>query len=304
MGNVVVVGSLHLDVLVNAPDRPRKGETIAGYSWGLQAGGKGGNQAVHAARQGANTTMIGRVGKDDFGDKLLTALEKNGVHTQHVMVDDSAGSGMSVAIIDNQGDYGAVIVSGVNRHITLADLESADDVLDQADCVVLQYEIPLETVWAIAKLSHSKNKTVILNAAPAYPTTAEDLHNISILVVNEIEAQMLSGLPTTTIHEIELAAKKLNEDVPVVIATLGERGVVVAQRDQAIHHIDAYSIDLVDTHGAGDAFIGGLAARLSTGDNLMPAVQYANATAALTCMGRGPQPDNVTVENVQSLLNG
>ncbi|MCU0514059.1 MAG: ribokinase [Anaerolineae bacterium] len=300
MGRVLVVGSLHLDVLVNAPDRPRRGETLAGTAWGLQAGGKGGNQAVQAARQGASTTMVGRVGRDDFGEQLLAALRRNGVDTAHVPVDDTAGSGMSVAIIDEQGDYGAVIVSGVNRHITPADVPA--ELLQHAECVVLQYEIPLATVWSIAQAAHAAGKIVILNAAPAYPTPPAALAAVSLLVVNEIEAAMLAGQPVTTLPEAEAAAAALLAHCPAVIITLGAQGALVAQRGQPMQPVPAFPVTLVDTHGAGDAFIGGLAAQLAAGVPLLPAVRYASATAALTCMGRGPQPDHVTAAAVQQFL--
>jgi len=303
MGTVVVVGSLHLDVLIHAPDRPRKGETLAGSAWGLQAGGKGGNQAVNAARHGAHSFMVGRVGDDDFGVKLLDALTRNQVITTYVHTDASANSGMSVAIIDQQGDYGAVIVSGVNQHIGQDDLARVRDILMTADCLVLQYEIPLTTVWQAAQLAREHGVRVILNAAPAYPTQPEQLALMDILVVNEIEAQMLSGLPTDTPEHVEHAAQHLNAIVPIVIVTLGERGVTIAQRGQTLQHLASHAIQLVDTHGAGDSFIGALAARLADGDALMDAVRYANAAAALTCMGAGPQPEGITPEAVQRLLS-
>jgi len=303
MGTVVVVGSLHLDVLIHAPDRPRKGETLAGSAWSLQAGGKGGNQAVNAARHGAHSFMVGRVGDDDFGVKLLDALIRNQVITTYVHTDASANSGMSVAIIDQQGDYGALIVSGVNQHIGQDDLARVRDILMTADCLVLQYEIPLTTVWQAAQLAREHGVRVILNAAPAYPTQPEQLALMDILVVNEIEAQMLSGLPTDTPEHVEHAAQHLNAIVPIVIVTLGERGVTIAQRGQTLQHLASHAIQLVDTHGAGDSFIGALAARLADGDALMDAVRYANAAAALTCMGAGPQPEGITPEAVQRLLS-
>lgn len=302
MGTVLVVGSLHLDVLVHAPDRPRKGETLAGTAWGLQAGGKGGNQAVNAARHGAQTFMVGRVGDDDFGVKLLDALKQGGVSTAYVQLDPTANSGMSVAMIDREGDYGAIIVSGVNQHIGAEDLAGAAEIMAAADCLVLQYEIPLASVWAAARLGREHGVRVILNAAPAYPTTPEDLALVDLLVVNEIEAQMLSGLPVDTPEQVAAAAQHLNALVPVVIVTLGGRGVTVAERGQPLQHRESHRITLVDTHGAGDSFIGALAARLAAGDALMDAVTYANAAAALTCMGRGPQPAGVTPEAVRKLL--
>lgn len=282
MGNVVVIGSLHMDIMVNAPDRPRKGETLRGSAWGLRCGGKGGNQAVQAAYHGATVQMIGRVGTDDFGAQLRDHLAQAGVDTHALRTDPTAGSGMSVAIVDATGDYGAVIVSGVNMHIDESDIEAARPLLDATAVLVLQYEIPLPMVALAAQAAHQQGARVILNAAPAYPPPPGLLPSVDILVVNEVEGEMLSGVTITEIESAHEACRRLRESVKTVILTLGERGVIAADGDQQFH-LPAYRVDVVDTHGAGDAFVGALAARLADHSPLMDALRYASAAAALVC---------------------
>lgn len=300
---ITVLGSLHMDILVNAPDRPQKGETLRGTHWALHAGGKGGNQAVQAARQGADVTMVGRVGHDDFGAKLISALQAAGVSTSHVLVDQTAESGMSVAIIDEGGDYGAIIVSGANLNIGLGDIERASEVLARAHCLILQYEIPLGTVRAAAQFAHECGVKVILNAAPAYPAPENLLRFVDVLVVNEVEAQMLTGQAVGSPSQAREALTALSQQVPTALLTLGGNGVYVSDRSCGMVHLPAYQVDLVDTHGAGDSFIGALAARLAAGDEILDAVHYANAAGALAVMHAGPQSDDVTPARVREFLS-
>ena len=166
---VAVLGSLHLDIMVHAPDRPRKGETLPGSAWMYKAGGKGGNQAVAAAQFGAQAFMIGRVGDDDFGKRLLSHLRSAKVDTKHVRTDPDASSGMSVAIIDAEGDYGAVIVSGANLRLSEEDVREALDVIQHASVLVLQNEILDATNLFAAEFAKAHSARVVLNAAPARP---------------------------------------------------------------------------------------------------------------------------------------
>lgn len=299
---IAVVGSLHLDILVNAPDRPRKGETLSGTHWELRAGGKGGNQAVQAARQGAEVYMIGRVGMDDFKPRVLSALQTAGVHTDYVMVDETGGTGMSVAIIDQQGDYGAIIVSGVNQHISAEDIRRAASILDQADCLLLQSEIPLMTVRQAAEYAHGRGVLVIYNAAPAYPIEPELFQFIDVLIVNEVEAEMLTGQPVSSLGQASKAVQRLGDWVNTALITLGGRGVYLCDMSAGLIHVPGYRVEVVDMHGAGDSFIGALAVRLTSGDSLVDAVQYANATGALVVTHTGPQSENITPNRVREFM--
>jgi ribokinase len=301
--SVVVVGSLHLDILTYAPDRPKKGETLAGSAWGLKAGGKGGNQAVAAAQFGARTSMVGKVGKDDFGKRLLTNLKEAGVDTERVGTDPEAGSGMSVAIIDSEGDYGAVIVSGANLRISDEDLEEAREVIRDAQVLVLQNEILEASNITAAQLAKKYQVRVILNAAPAKRLAFALASNIDLLVVNAVEAEMICGVPVTDLGAATEAAALLSKDVHDVVVTAGGLGLAVAKRGQPAYAEAAHAVKLIDTHGAGDAFIGALAARWASGVPVAEAVHFANAAAALFVSTPIDQKNSITSERVNRFLS-
>ncbi|MCS6836605.1 MAG: ribokinase [Anaerolineae bacterium] len=280
MARIVVAGSLHMDIVVHAPRLPVQGETLAGRHWSLRVGGKGGNQAIQAAYQGAESIMIGRVGQDDFGQRLRAALTVAGVDIRHVRTDPSTGSGMSAAIIDERGDYGAVIVPGANLNLCRDDVAESG-ALDGADCLLLQYEIRLDHVASIAQLAHERGVRVILNAAPAYPAPAGLLDAVDVLVVNEVEAAMLLSQTVASVDEGLQAAQALSQSSKAAVVTLGGRGVAFCAAGETPQLVVAHQVAVVDMHGAGDAFIGALAVRLAEGDDLALAVRYANATGAL-----------------------
>src|SRR5580700_331399 len=300
---VVVLGSLHLDILVHAPDRPKKGETLPGSAWGYKAGGKGGNQAVAAAQFGARASMVGRVGDDDFGKRLLNHLRDAGVDAKHVYTDPEAGSGMSVAIIDAEGDYGAVIVSGTNLRLSNQDLEKAREVIRSAQVLVLQNEILEATNVAAAQLAKDYGIRVILNAAPARRLLPDLSANVDVLVVNAVEAEMICGVAVTSLRAATEAATLLSEQVANVVVTAGGLGLAVAERGATPYVEAAHSVKLVDTHGAGDAFIGALAAHLGSGVSVAEAVRFANAAAALFVSTPADQKKTVTSDHVTRFLS-
>jgi ribokinase len=299
---VVVLGSLHLDIMVHAPDRPKKGETLPGSAWGYKAGGKGGNQAVAAAQFGAQASMVGRVGKDDFGKRLLNHLRDAGVDAEHVYTDPEAGSGMSVAIIDAEGDYGAVIVSGANLRLSNKDLEEARQVIRSAQVLVLQNEVLEATNVAAAQLAKDNRIRVILNAAPARPLGPDLSAHIDLLVVNAVEAEMICGVGVTSLSAAAEAAALLSEQVAPVVVTAGGLGLALAERGKTPYAEAAHPVKLVDTHGAGDAFIGALAARWASGVSVVEAVRFANAAAALFVSTPADQKKTITSEQVSRFL--
>jgi ribokinase len=301
---VVVLGSLHLDILVHASDRPRKGETLPGTSWGYKPGGKGGNQAVAATQFGARTSMIGRVGNDDFGRRLLNNLKAAGVDTEHVLTDVVAGSGMSVAIIDAEGDYGAVIVSGANLRLSNEDLQEAQEVIRNAQVLVLENEVPEATNVAAAKLAKGYGVQVVLNAAPARPLGPDLAANIDLLVVNAVEAEMICGVVVSSLRGAIEAAAVLSHQVAAVVVTAGGLGLAMATREQAPYAEPAHPVKLIDTHGAGDVFIGALAARWASGLAVSEAVGFANAAAALFVSTPTEQKNTITSDQVTRFLSG
>ena len=277
--SVVVVGSLHYDIMVDAPDRPRKGETVAGRSWVPKFGGKGGNQAIAARKQGVPTSMVGAVGGDDFGAALLAGLDGAEVDRADVTTLNGVGSGMSVAIFDNQGDYGAVIVSGSNLAIR-AD-QASDELLRSAKVLILQNEIPEEINEDVARRAKQFGVTTILNAAPARAFTTALPDYIDILIVNAIEAEMLGSEPVHSLADAAKAAQSLTSRFASVIVTAGGDGVAFQNRACQKISLPSVPVKVQSTHGAGDMFVGTLAAQIAVGDSVEAALSKANEQAAM-----------------------
>jgi ribokinase len=272
--SVFVAGSLHLDVIVAAPHLPRLDETVTGQDVAYAFGGKGGNQAVAAARMGAQVAMAGAVGTDAFGDRLLADLARGGVDAGQV-ARIAGPSGMSVAITEPGGGYGAVIVSAANLAI------AADAVTIPADArlLILQNEIPEAVNLALAARARIAGVKVVLNAAPARPMDPALLPLVDLLVVNAVEAADILGTTDAALDPVQAVQALALRGPAAVIVTLGARGLALWDGDAA--HVPGHAITPVSSHGAGDAFIGALAARLAAGDALGPACAFAQGAAAL-----------------------
>lgn len=279
---VTVLGSLHYDIMVDAPDRPRKGETVTGHAWHPKCGGKGGNQAVAAARAGARTVMIGAVGNDDFGQALMANLDRRGVDRGAVRVAADAGSGMSVAIFDAGGDYGAVIVSGSNLTLGAADVAAAGDAIGRTSVLLLQNEVPDAANVAAAEAARRAGGRVVLNAAPARRLSDDLVRLVDVLVVNAIEAEYLAGVPVIdTLKGAAEAARALLAHFPSTIVTAGGEGVAYADQSGTAFTLPGIKVKVASTHGAGDEFIGAMAAALAGGFPIRDAVSAGNEAAAL-----------------------
>ena len=278
--DVIVCGSLHLDIMVYSSSLPRPDETVAGTKWAQQCGGKGGNQAVMAARSGAHVAMIGRVGADDFGTRLLKNLVDAEVDSRAVLVDETVGSGMSAAIVGDDGDYGAVIVSGANLRLEPRAVAGHWKAVGGARVLVLQNEIPEPANLAAASAAHADGAFVIMNAAPARVMAKELLDRIDCLVVNRIEAEMLSGDPVRNPTDAASAVSKIGARIRNVIVTLGGEGLILQSADGTTSALSAKPVKVVSSHGAGDCFVGALAAKVATGASLSESAGFANAAAA------------------------
>ena len=276
MIDVAVVGSLHLDIMVAAPRLPALDETLIGTSWGYKCGGKGGNQAVAAARFGARTAFGGQTGADDFGDRLRRNLSAAGVDISCVGIDPAHGSGMSVAITESHGEYGAVVVSGANLGIDAGRIAHDWGALWECRVMLLQNEIPEAVSLTAAREARKRGARVVLNAAPARPASRHFLDLVDVLVVNRVEAAMLSGCSDP--HEALESLRSPHRDV---ILTRGGDGVSLLRRDGVALDLPALTVKLVSSHGAGDCFCGALAARLAAGEGLEQACRYAVAAAGL-----------------------
>jgi ribokinase len=276
MIDVAAVGSLHLDIMVAAPRLPGRDETLIGSAWHYKCGGKGGNQAVAAARFGARTAFGGQTGQDDFGQRLRANLVEAGVDIAHVGIDPSQGSGMSVAISEAAGEYGAVVVSGANLTIDAASIATRWQSLWHAKVLLLQNEIPEAVSLAAARQARAQGARVILNAAPARAMSSALLDLVDVLVVNRVEAAMLSRR-----DDPEQALGALHAPERDVVLTRGGEGLIGMTRDGKRFAMPALPVKLISSHGAGDCFCGALAARLAAGDDLMAACSFASTAAGL-----------------------
>ncbi|WP_337027447.1 PfkB family carbohydrate kinase [Pantoea eucalypti] len=278
MSKIAVTGSLHYDIMLDAHHRPEKGETVMGSTCHYKFGGKGGNQAVAAARAGAAVRFAGSVGRDQQGQFLLEHLLQAGVDCTQVSVIDALPSGMSVAIIDAEGDYGAVVVSNANQQIPLATFEQPGFWQD-VSLLVLQNEVPEAVNLCAAQAAQQRGIMVCVNAAPARSLSAAFEGCIDLLVVNAIEARDMCGINVQDLTSARAAAASLTGRFARVVVTAGEHGVAYSEAGET-HTLAAQKVTLVSTHGAGDCFVGVLCQRLSLGATLGEAVSDANRAAA------------------------
>jgi ribokinase len=299
MSDVVVLGSLNMDLVVRTTRIPRPGETVHGHDFGTVPGGKGANQAAAAARLGAHVTMLGRVGQDAFGDAMVENMLIQGVETGYILRDRREPSGIALIQIQDDGDNSIVVAPGANGRVSTEDVDRAVDLIWGASFLVTQFEVPLPTVHHAIGVAASKGVPVILNPAPAYAVDADWLTGVYCLVVNETEAETLTGLPVTSLAEARTAGIELQAmGVPVVIVTLGAQGALLVADGKPLH-VPARQVDVVDTTAAGDAFIGGLVASLDRGMDLRDAVHYATCAGSLATTVLGAQtslPDKAAVD--------
>lgn len=276
--NALVLGALHYDIMVETSHLPRRDETAIGRRWYPKFGGKGGNQAVALARAGVPTRMAGAIGDDDFGRFLRAGLQAAGVDDRFVATLPGAGSGMSVALLDDAGDYAATIVSGANLAIDAASLRE-EALWEGVGLLVLQNEVPEALNLAAATEARRRGLPVLLNAAPFRPLPDNLLAALDLLVVNAVEAEALGTPPVASLADAETAARQLSHLAPQVIVTAGQHGLAAAD-SAGIVTIPAENVVVVSSHGAGDAFIGALAAALLSGDPLARACAAASRAAA------------------------
>jgi len=286
---ICVVGSSMIDLISKVPRLPKLGETLVGHSFHLGYGGKGANQAVMAAKLGARVTMVNKVGRDVFGEGTLGNYREQGIDTTHVMFDESRFSGVAPIFVDDNAQNFIVIVPGANLGLLPADVQKARQVILEADILICQLEIPIETTLEAFRIAKSGNVRTILNPAPAAPIPDELLKLTDICAPNETETELLTGEPVGKLDEAEAAARKLLSRGPgTVILTLGERGALLVDKNN-VENIPAVKVDAVDPTGAGDAFIGSLAVYLGEGLPIRDAILRANAVAALSVTRIGTQ---------------
>jgi len=302
---ISVVGSLNMDLVIRSPHIPQPGETIIGSDFETIPGGKGANQAVAAARLGGQVSMVGRVGDDAFADALLDNLASAGVDSSFVLRDERAASGVALIVVDDNGENIIVVASGANMQLTEADAESAEQVIAASDVLILQLEVPLSVVTRAAQIAQAHQVTVVLNPAPARELPPDLLKLVDVLVPNESETALLTGLPIDSQVELEKAADNLlSSGIRSVVITLGERGAFLASTDYESKIFEAFSVQPVDTTAAGDAFVAGLAVNYGAGKTLPDAIRRGNAAGAMAALRFGAQSSLPTRKEVFELLNG
>lgn len=307
MARIVVVGSFNMDLVVRMPAIPKPGETLLGGVFATYPGGKGANQAVAAARLGGEVTMIGRVGADAFGDQLLVMARSEGIDTRFVGVDAHAATGVALIQVDAQGQNSIAVASGANFNLTAADVAAAFAQLDRIDLLVMPLETPIATIVIAAELAQQAGARVVLNPAPAQHLGAGLLRNVDVLIPNEHEAAFMAGLAIQTPQDArQVAAALLQSGLPSVIVTMGSQGALIAQRDGpdiAFAQAEVFSVQVVDTTAAGDAFVGALAVGLGEGRSLLVAARFASAAAALSVTRIGAQPSLPRRADVEAFLH-
>lgn len=301
MVTAVVIGSLNMDLVVRTAHMPAPGETVRGTDFATIPGGKGANQAAAIALLGASVAMVGHVGDDAFGPRLLDNMVAQGVATEHITAIPNVATGSAMIVVDEQGQNSIVIAAGANGQVQPRDIDAALPLLAQSRFLVLQLEIPLETVRYAIVRGHELGLEIVLNPAPAAPLPRDLLEQVTYLVPNETELQALAGGSTADIPSIIAAARSLQIDgAPTVIVTLGAQGAL-AITPEGTFQVPAPQVQVVDTTAAGDALIGGLLAGLSQERSLPEAVRYACCAGSLAVTKFGAQTSLPTSQAVQQL---
>jgi ribokinase len=287
---IVIIGSLNMDLVMRTPRMPESGETLLGRDFRTVPGGKGANQAVACARLGGRAVLVGRVGADGFGRTLREGLVRDGVDVARLGTCANVGTGVAVILVEDSGQNRILLAAGANGELDAGDLDRAGDLIRSAAMVVLQLEVPLETVVHAVDLARAAGVPVLLNPAPARPLPEGFLARISLLVLNETEATLLAGLPVSDPPTaLEAGRRLLAQGTGAVLVTLGAQGVAVVDNTGARHH-PAHAVTAVDTTAAGDTFIGGLAVALGEGRTLDEAVALGQRASALCVTRPGAQP--------------
>ncbi|MCS7111003.1 MAG: ribokinase [Ignisphaera sp.] len=298
---VSVVGSIHMDFYIRLPKLPQQDETVVGYGFTMLPGGKGANQAVAAARLGAETYFIGRVGRDVFGSQLIDALKISKVNVDYITIDDTTHTGVAFILLNSSGENMIAVAPGTDHRISKDDVNRAADVIGRSNTVLLQLEIPLDTVVYAAKIGWRSGAHVILNPAPAIQLPEEVYKYVYAMTPNRVELSMLSGVKIEGFNDIIRAGRILIEKgVKYVVTTLGSDGSVVISEYGAVH-VPAYKVKVVDTTGAGDVFSAALAVFIAEGMDIIDACRMANAAAALKITRMGAQSAPSREELIQFL---
>ena len=285
---IIVIGSANTDMVVKAAKLPLPGETVMGGKFFMNAGGKGANQAVAAARLGGNVTLVTKVGNDIFGKQTIEGLQKDGINTDFVFVDDDAPSGTALIILNQEGENCIVVAPGANANLLALDIETVIAITD-AEIILMQLEIPLETIEFVAKNAKLSHQKIIINPAPAQPLSDDLLNGLFLITPNETEATLLTGITVVDEDTASQSAKVfLDKGVQNVIITLGKEGAYFENVTLKLK-IAAPIVKALDTTAAGDTFSGAISVALTEGMNWKSAIEFAITAASISVTRLGAQ---------------
>jgi ribokinase len=297
---IAVIGSVNTDLITYSDRFPKAGETLFGREFRLGFGGKGANQAIAASLCGAQVLMVARVGDDLFGNAQIENFVTYGVDTRHVRVVPGVPTGVAPIFVESDGQNRIIVIKGANEQLMPADVDAAGDELRKADVIILQFEIPLETIYHAVRFARVHGIRCIVNPAPALPARLDELKDADYFIPNESEAEFLTNHPVQTLEDASACAKEfLRRGFGRVLITLGGRGALVAGPG-GLTHVPPYRVEVRDTTGAGDAFIGSFAVFLAEGEAEMEAVSRAGLYAALSTTAPGAQTSFVRREALES----
>ncbi|MGM8365947.1 ribokinase [Virgibacillus sp. W0181] len=295
---ITVVGSLNMDLVVETQRIPRQGETVLGKSFTTLSGGKGNNQAVACARLGAEVTLIGCVGEDIYGEQLIQNLKNEGVITEHIIEVPETSTGIA-SITVNNGENQIIVVPGANHHLTPDNLQDKEEVIKQSDIILVQLEIPLETVIKTIEIAEFHRIPVVLNPAPSMTLPDKLLDKVTYITPNEHELKKMFQEDEVSTQSFEEILARFPEKI---VMTKGKKGAYFIDIDGKLVHHPSYPVQVVDTTGAGDSFNAGLVVKLSVGENISEATKFAVAVGALSVTKFGAQHGMPTMKQVKRFM--
>lgn len=301
MKKIVVLGSINVDIILNIARLPLPGETMAMSNRSTAGGGKGANQAIAAVRAGAETSFIAKIGQDRSADFMLDTFKYDGLNIDHVTKDEKAGTGQAYILLDDNGQNSILIYGGANQTITAEDIQNASAAISDADCLITEFETPLEASIEAFKIAKENNVLTILNPAPAKTNIPDELLKLTdIIVPNETEAEAITGIKVTDEPSMAAAADKLHTmGVKNVIITVGANGSFYSMNEKS-GFVNAYKVNTVDTTAAGDTFIGYLASQLNSDlSNIEEAMKFASKASSITVQTQGAQNSIPHVRDVE-----
>jgi len=290
MNKIAVIGSSNVDMIIKSSRLPKPGETVGDGVFAKGNGGKGANQAVAAARAGGNVVFISCLGNDDFAPVMLSNFKKDQIDTQFVFIEEKTATGIALILVDDNGQNCISVAPGANYMLSPEHIKKTETVIKEAEIILLQLEIPIESVLFAIELAHKHKKKVLVNPAPAQRIDLEHMAMIHSLILNESEAEFLTGLPVETDYQIREAAKTLLEKGPQnIVITLGANGAFVKNSDRD-EFLPGFKVEVVDTTAAGDIYCGNMAVALVEGKSIFEAAKFASAASAISVTRLGAQP--------------